>query len=84
MTDKWLKIVSSPEATALMKLVRHIHLLCDHEGDVSEFLPKMLHQLAQLLDVQTAAVTVQDAGAKQQILARYDRGQSGSGRRGWI
>ncbi len=76
MTDKWLKIVNSPEAAALLKLVRHIHLLCDHEGDVSEFLPKMLHQLAQLLDVQTAAVTVHDAGAKQQILARYDRGHS--------
>ena len=76
MTDKWLKIVNSPEAAALLKLVRHIHLLCDHEGDVSEFLPKMLHQLAQLLDVQTAAVTVHDTGSKQQILARYDRGQS--------
>ncbi len=76
MTDRWQKIVNSPEATALLKLVRHIHLLCDHEGDVSEFLPTMLHQLAQLLDVQTAAVTVQDVGSKQRVLARYDRGQS--------
>jgi len=76
MTDKWLKIVNSPEAAALLKLVRHIHLLCDHEGDVSEFLPKLLHQLAQLLDVQTAAVTVHHSGSKQQILARYNRGRS--------
>ncbi len=74
MTDRWNKIVSSPEASALLKLVLHIHDLCDHEGDISEFLPTMLHQLAQLLDVQTVAVTVKDPELKQRILARYDRG----------
>lgn len=74
MTDRWNKIVQSPEASALLKLVMHIHDLCDHEGDISEFLPTMLHQLAQLLDVQTVAVTVEDAEHKQRVLERYDRG----------
>lgn len=76
MTDRWKKIVNSPEASALLKLVLYIHDLCDHEGDVSEFLPTMLHQLAQLLDVQTTAVTVKDQDGRQRILARYDRGNS--------
>lgn len=74
MTDRWKKIVNSPEAQALFKLVLHIHDLCDHEGDVTEFLPTMLHQLAQLLDAQTAAVTVKDSEMRQRLLARYDRG----------
>lgn len=74
MTDKWTKIVNSPEASAILKLVLHIHDICDHEGDVSEFLPTLLHQLAQLLDVQTAVVTVKDGEHEQRILARYDRG----------
>jgi class 3 adenylate cyclase len=74
MTDHWKKIVNSPEASALLKLVLHIHTLCDHEGEVTEFLPTMLHQLAQLLDVQTAAVTVKDQDTRQRLLARYDRG----------
>ena len=59
MTDRWKQIVNSPEATNLLKLVKYIHDLCDHEGDVSEFLPTMLHRLAMLLDVQTAAVKAQ-------------------------
>jgi len=74
LNEKWKKIVNSPEASALLKLVMHIHDLCDHEGDVSEFLPTLLHQLSQLLDTQCAAVTVQDVEYKQRILARYDRG----------
>ena len=76
MTDRWKQIVSSPEASNLLKLVKYIHDLCDHEGDVSEFLPTMLHRLAMLLDVQTAAVTVKDAETKQRVLARYDRGKT--------
>ncbi|MBN1464951.1 hypothetical protein JXA02_04270, partial [candidate division KSB1 bacterium] len=76
MTDPWKQIVKSPEAATLLKLVKYIHDLCDHEGDVSEFLPTMLHRLAMLLDVQTAAVTVKDSEKNQRVLARYDRGKT--------
>ncbi len=76
MPDRWKQIVRSPEAAALFKLVLHIHDLCDHDGEVTEFLPTLLHQLAQLLDVQTAAVTVKDQDERQRLLARYDRGGS--------
>jgi class 3 adenylate cyclase len=74
MTEKWKRIANSPDAAALMKLVLKIDGLCDHEGEVSEFIPNLLHQLAQLLDVQTIAVTVNDPEIKQRILTRYDRG----------
>ncbi len=74
MTDKWKRIANSPEAAALLKLVLKIDGICDHEGEVHEFIPNLLHQLAQLLDVQTIAVTVNDPDIKQRILSRYDRG----------
>lgn len=76
MTDHWKQIVNSAEASRVLKLVTYIHDLCDHEGDVSEFLPTMLHQLAMFLDVQTAAVTVKDSDGMQRVLARYDRDSS--------
>ncbi|MBN1481845.1 hypothetical protein EH223_05840 [candidate division KSB1 bacterium] len=76
MTDQWKQIVNSAEATKVLKLVTYIHDLCDHEGDVTEFLPTMLHRLAMLLDVQTAAVTVKDPDGVQRVLARYDRGKT--------
>jgi|GEM_PF-937372 len=75
LNEKWKKIVNSPEASAILKLMLHIHDLCDQEGDVSEYLPTLLHQVAQLLDVQTAAITVKDHERDQSILARYDRGE---------
>ncbi len=74
MTDKWKRIANSPEAAALLKLVLKIDGICDHEGEVNEFIPNLLHQLAQLLDVQTIAVTVNDPDIRQRILSRYDRG----------
>jgi class 3 adenylate cyclase/GAF domain-containing protein len=74
MADKWSQIANSPEAAALLKLVVHIDEVCDHEGDVAEFLPTLLHQLAQLLDVQTAAVTLISSSQDHRILSRYDRG----------
>jgi len=76
MTDKWKRIANSPEAAALLKLVLKIDGICDHEGELNEFIPNLLHQLAQLLDVQTIAVTVNDPDIKQRILSRYDRGSS--------
>ena len=76
MSDIWSRIAASPEAAALLKLVVHIDEVCDHEGDVAEFLPTLLHQLAQLLDVQTAVITVKDAEGTLRILSRYDRGAS--------
>ncbi len=74
IAEKWQKIAESSEAQALLKLALHIDDICDHDGDVTEFLPTLLHQLAQLLDVQTVAVTINDADKKQRILQRYDRG----------
>jgi len=76
MTDIWSRIAASPEAAALLKLVVHIDEVCDHEGDVAQFLPTLLHQLAQLLDVQSAAITVIDPHGSHHILSRYDRGAS--------
>ena len=76
MADKWSRIANSPEAAALLKLVVHIDEVCDHEGDVAEFLPTLLHQLAQLLDVQTAAVTLISSSHGHRILSRYDRGKA--------
>ncbi|MBN1540967.1 hypothetical protein JW992_02395 [candidate division KSB1 bacterium] len=75
MESKWDRISSSPEAAALLKLFLRIDELCDHEGKVNEFLPSLLHQLAQILDVQTIAVTINDADQQQRILGRYDRGE---------
>lgn len=75
-TDKWQQIAESPEAATLLKLALHINDICDHEGDVTEFLPTLLHQIAQLLDVQSAVITVIDSENKQKILSRYDRGKS--------
>ena len=76
MADKWSRIANSPEAAALLKLVVHIDEVCDHEGDVAEFLPTLLHQLAQLLDVQTAAVILISSSHGHRILSRYDRGKA--------
>jgi class 3 adenylate cyclase len=75
MDTKWDRISSSPEATALLKLYHRIDEICDHDGEVQEFLPNLLHQLAQLLDVQTMAVTASDPEYGQRLLSRYDRGQ---------
>ncbi|NOY59938.1 MAG: hypothetical protein GXO75_13560 [Calditrichaeota bacterium] len=75
-TDKWQQIAESPEAAALLKLALHINDICDHEGDITDFLPTLLHQLAQLLDVQSAAITVIDSENKQKVLSRYDRGET--------
>jgi len=74
MNDKWNQIAKSPEAAALLKLFLRIDDICDHEGDVVDFLPNLLHQLAQLLDVQTVAIT--DKVVHQRVLTRYDRGRS--------
>ncbi|HNR66581.1 MAG TPA: adenylate/guanylate cyclase domain-containing protein [bacterium] len=76
MESKWDRISSSAEATALLKLFLRIDQLCDHEGDVNEFLPNLLHQLAQILDVQTVVVTIKESESQQRILGRYDRGES--------
>lgn len=74
--DKWKQIANSTEAASLLKLVLHIDEICDHEGDISEFLPRLLHQLAQLLDVQTAVITLTDSNKIQRILSYYHRGES--------
>ncbi len=76
MNDKWNQIAKSPEAAALLKLFLRIDEICDHEGDVVEFLPNLLHQLAQLLDVQSVAVTINDSQLHQRVLSRYDRGRA--------
>jgi class 3 adenylate cyclase len=76
MNNKWNQIAKSPEAAALLKLFLRIDDICDHEGDVVEFLPNLLHQLAQLLDVQSVAVTINDKQAQQRVLTRYDRGRA--------
>ena len=78
MEDKWNQIADSPEAAALLKLVLRIDEICDHEGDVHEFLPTLLHQLAQILEVQTAIITVNDPNTRQRILSRYNRGETGA------
>jgi class 3 adenylate cyclase/GAF domain-containing protein len=75
MNDKWNQIAKSPEAAALLKLFLRIDDICDHEGDVKEFLPNLLHQLAQLLDVQSVAITINDKHIQQRVLSRYDRGR---------
>ena len=74
MENKWTRIASSPEAAALLKLFLRIDAICDHSGNVSEFLPHLLHQLAQLLDVQAVAVTAYGLDENQVVLSRYDRG----------
>jgi len=76
MNLKWNQIAQSPEAAALLKLFLRIDDICDHEGDVKDFLPNLLHQLAQLLDVQTVAVTVNEGQGQQRVLSRYDRGRT--------
>ncbi len=73
---KWNRIASSPEAAALLKLYLRIDQICDHEGSVSEFLPNLLHQIAQLLDVQTICVTAYNPEKDQKVLSRYDRGEA--------
>ncbi len=73
---KWNRIASSPEAAALLKLYLRIDQICDHEGSVSEFLPNLLHQIAQLLDVQTICVTAYNPEKVQNVLSRYDRGEA--------
>lgn len=75
-TDKWNRIAKSPEAGALLKLALHINDLCDHEGELSDFLPSLLHQLAQLLDVQSASVTVVEYDGEHRIIAKYNRMES--------
>ncbi len=73
---KWNRIASSPEAAALLKLYLRIDQICDHEGSVTEFLPNLLHQIAQLLDVQTICVTAYNPEKAQKVLSRYDRGEA--------
>jgi class 3 adenylate cyclase len=73
MIDKWTQIAESPEAAAILKLTLRINQICDQEGDAKKFLPNLLHQLAQILDVQTVVVTVNDPVAVQSIFSRYDR-----------
>jgi class 3 adenylate cyclase len=75
-TDKWNRIAKSPEAASLLKLALHINDICDHEGDISDFLPSLLHQLAQLLDVGSTAITVIDHENHHQILGKYNRLES--------
>ena len=75
-TDKWNRIAKSPEAATLLKLALHINDICDHEGDISDFLPSLLHQLAQLLDVGSAAISVIDHDGNHQILSKYNRLES--------
>lgn len=75
-TDKWNRIAKSPEAASLLKLALHINDICDHEGDISDFLPSLLHQLAQLLDVGSSAITVINHEKNHQILGKYNRLES--------
>jgi class 3 adenylate cyclase len=76
MENKWQRIASSPEAAALLKLFLRIDNICDHEGEITDFLPNLLHQLAQLLDVQLVAVTALASDDTQMVLGRYDRGSA--------
>ncbi len=71
----YTKIAQSPEAASILKLVLHIDQICNQEGDAREFLPSLLHQLAQIIGAHTVVVTINTESGKQNVFARYDRGE---------
>lgn len=71
----WTKIANSPEAAAILKLVLHIDQICNQEGDAKEFLPTLLHQLAQIVGVHSVIITIHTEQGKQAVFSRYDRGE---------
>jgi len=73
MPNTWKQISESKEAAAVLKLTLRIDEICDQHGDLPEFLPNILHQLAQLLDVGVVAVTLYRNGSDAIVLGRYEK-----------
>lgn len=62
------------EALKILKLMLKIDNLCDKEEEMGEFLPRLLHQMAQYLDADTAAIMLREENDSVTLRDRYDKG----------